>query len=160
VDYDQSWPEEFEMLKARALAALGELALRVEHVGSTAVPGLAAKPVVDLYVVIDRADSLPAAISRVEKIGYVHEGELGVPGRAGFAWPPGERRHHLYLCDPDHAGLDDLVCFRDHLRRHPGDAARYAELKRKLALEHRDDRDAYADGKRAFIDQLLAGKPS
>src|SRR5688500_12594474 len=103
------------MLKARALAALSELALRAEHVGSTAVPGLAAKPVRDLYVVIEAAESLSAASSRMEKIGYVHEGELGVPGRAGFAWPPEERRHHLYLCDPDHAGLEDLVRFRDHL---------------------------------------------
>jgi GrpB-like predicted nucleotidyltransferase (UPF0157 family) len=157
VEYDRSWPEDFERLKARALDALGELAVRIEHVGSTAVPGLAAKPVVDLYVVLDRAESLPEAISRLERLGYVLEGDLGVPGRGGLGWAPGERRHHLYLCDPEHAGLDDLIRFRDHLRRHPEDAARYGELKPKLAVEHRDDRDAYADGKRSFIEQLLAG---
>jgi GrpB-like predicted nucleotidyltransferase (UPF0157 family) len=154
VEYDPAWPEEFERLKARVVSLLGELVQRVEHVGSTAVPGLAAKPIVDLYVVVE-TDGREEAIARLAAAGYVHEGELGVPGRAGFAWPAGEARHHLYLCAPDHEGLETLVRFRDHLRTNPDDATAYGELKERLATRHRDDREAYAQGKTAFIEGLL-----
>jgi GrpB-like predicted nucleotidyltransferase (UPF0157 family)/ABC-type nitrate/sulfonate/bicarbonate transport system ATPase subunit len=157
VDYDAEWPAVYERLRSRLVNALGELVLRVEHVGSTAVPGLAAKPIVDLYGVVE-AEALPQAIARLEQIGYVKEGQLGVPGRVGFAWPAGESRHHLYLCAPDHLGLDELLRFRDHLRSHPADAAAYGELKRSLAQEHRNDREAYARAKTAFIEGIL-GKP-
>jgi GrpB-like predicted nucleotidyltransferase (UPF0157 family) len=156
VDYDPAWPVEYARLEARVKDVLGPLVKRVEHVGSTAVPGLAAKPIIDLYAVVDE-EALPEAISRLEAVGYEHEGDLGVPGRDGFAWPPGEWRHHLYLCAPHHEGLDEVVRFRDYLRAHPTDAAAYADLKRALAEEHRDDREAYARGKSAFVEGILDG---
>ena len=154
VDYDAAWPAEYERLRERVTEALGGLVRRVEHVGSTAVPGLAAKPVVDLYAVAE-AGALDEAIARLEAIGYIHEGELGVPGRAGFAWPSGERRHHLYLCAPDHEGLEELIRLRDYLRGHPADVAEYGDLKKVLAKEHQDDREAYHRGKSAFIERIL-----
>ena len=154
VDYDAGWPAAYESLSARVREALGALVLRVEHVGSTAVPGLASKPIVDLYAVVE-AEMLPEAISRLAALGYVHEGELGIPGRAAFAWPADEPRHHLYVCAPDHEGLVELLRFRDHLRAHPADAMAYGDLKRSLANEHRDDRDAYSRGKDDFVNGIL-----
>lgn len=154
VDYNPEWAAEYRRLEARVKDVLGDLLERVEHVGSTSVPGLAAKPVVDLYAVVDDG-SRPEAIVRLEAVGYAHEGELGVPGRAGFAWPHGEPRHHLYLCGPTHNGLHELVRFRDYLRSHPTEAAAYGDLKRALAREHRDDRDAYSRGKSTFVEAIL-----
>jgi GrpB-like predicted nucleotidyltransferase (UPF0157 family) len=113
---------------------------------------LAAKPIVDLYVVVDDIED---ATERLTRLGYAPEGDLGVPGRLGFAWPHSENRHHLYLCGRDHAGLDSVVRFRDHMRANPDSALAYADLKRTLAARHRDDRDAYADGKQAFIEGIL-----
>ena len=96
-DYDPSWPATFEQLRDRLTGTLGLLAVAIEHVGSTAVPGLAAKPIIDLDVVIaDRAD-LPAVIQQLRPLGYQHEGDLGVPGREAFTTPAGPP-HHLYVC--------------------------------------------------------------
>jgi GrpB-like predicted nucleotidyltransferase (UPF0157 family) len=151
-EYDSAWPEEYERLKARVLNVLGDLVVCVEHVGSTAVPGLAAKPIIDLYAVV--AD-LDRASARLATVGYVPEGDLGVPGRLGFAWPPNEKRHHLYLCTADHAGLESVVRFRDYMRANPAEVLAYGELKRELAAQHRNERDAYAEGKGPFIEAAL-----
>lgn len=151
--YDPAWPARFRALADRAAAALGDLVLAVEHVGSTSVPGLAAKPVIDLDVVV-RPEDVEAAIGRLATLGYVHRGELGVPGRHAFRAPPGEAKHHLYLCVAGSAGLIDHLRFRDHLRAHPDAAAEYALLKRRLAERHRDDAEAYQRAKSDFIDAL------
>ena len=153
VEYDAAWPERFRALARRAAAALGGLALAVEHVGSTSVPGLAAKPVIDLDVVVRPAD-LDQAIGQLATLGYVHRGELGVPGRHAFRPPPGEPKHHLYLCVAGSEGLRDHLRFRDHLRAHPGVAREYAALKQRLARAYGTDRDGYQEAKRAFIDAV------
>ena len=93
VDYSTAWPLEFERLRDRAAAALGDVAVAIEHIGSTAVPGLAAKPVIDLVIVVE-PENMQRAIARLTAIGYVHRGKLGVEGREAFAVPDGERRHH------------------------------------------------------------------
>lgn len=97
VEYDSGWPDEFARLRDRAQAPLGDIALSIEHVGSTAVSGMAAKPVIDLVVVIEGDDALPQAIRRLEVIGYRARGELGVPGREALSWPESEKRRHLYV---------------------------------------------------------------
>jgi GrpB-like predicted nucleotidyltransferase (UPF0157 family)/ADP-ribose pyrophosphatase YjhB (NUDIX family) len=153
VEYDPAWPERFRALAERAASALGDLVLAVEHVGSTSVPGLAAKPVIDLDVVV-RPEDVDAAIQRLATLGYVHRGELGIPGRHAFRAPPGEAKHHLYLCVAGSTGLIDHLRFRDHLRTHPDAAAEYAGLKRRLAEQHRDDAEAYQSAKSDFIDAL------
>jgi GrpB-like predicted nucleotidyltransferase (UPF0157 family) len=152
VDYDPTWPDEYERLKLRVLDALRDNVVRIEHVGSTAVPGLAAKPIVDLYAVVLDLDR---ASEQLSAIGYTPQGDLGVHGRIGFDWPAGEKRHHLYICRPDHAGLDSVVRFRDRMRSTPNKALEYADLKRELAARHRNDRDAYALGKSHFIEEVI-----
>lgn len=147
VDYDPEWPTAFERLKARLLSALVDLPVIVEHVGSTAVPGLAAKPVIDLDVVVASEDEVRLAIERLAVIGYQHEGDLGVTGREAFRWPNGEPRHHVYVCVTGAEALRRHLAFRDFLRSHPGEAARFGEVKKRAADKHPDDRLAYAQAK-------------
>jgi GrpB-like predicted nucleotidyltransferase (UPF0157 family) len=150
VDYDLEWQVEFERLRQRAARAIGEVALSIEHVGSTAVPGLAAKPVIDLVVVV-RPGEVGVAIERLAAIGYVYRGDLGVEGREAFGVPTGERRHHLYVCPEDSGELLAQLAFRDRLRNEPELASAYADLKRQLAIRFRDDREAYTEAKTEFV---------
>jgi len=160
VEHDPDWDRLFRELSDRATAALGELALRVEHVGSTSVPGLAAKPVVDLDVVIPSQADLPEAIRRLRTLGYEHLGDLGIVSREAFRRSPGTPPHNLYVCAQDSEELARHVRFRDYLRANPAEAEHYAALKRKLAEQHRFDIDAYCDAKTGFIEAaLLAAAP-
>ena len=123
-------------------ATLGSVVIAVEHIGSTAVPGLAAKPIIDLDVVV-LTQNFALAIKRLGSLGYAHEGDRGIAGREAFRWPPAERRHHLYLCAPDSPALCNHLFFRDHLRTHLATARAYADLKHILAQRHATDREAY-----------------
>lgn len=153
LDHDPRWPELFRALAERLRTALGSAVIAVEHVGSTAVPGLAAKPVIDLDVVVLPQD-FRLAIERLASLGYAHEGDRGVAGREAFRWPQGEERHHLYLCAPGSPALRDHVLFRDHLRAHPDTARAYADLKREMARRNVDDRTAYQSAKSGFIEAV------
>ncbi|PYQ62473.1 MAG: GrpB family protein [Acidobacteria bacterium] len=156
VDPDPQWGEAFASLRERLSPALAGLPARIEHVGSTAVPNLAAKPIIDIDVVVPSAAEVPAAIARLESIGYVHQGDLGIPGREAFQSPPELPRHHLYLCAAASREYERHVRFRDFLRRHPAAAQAYSDLKREAARRFRDDRQAYGDAKSAFIEDVLA----
>ncbi len=154
VDYDAAWPDLFEALRRPIADALGEIALAIEHVGSTAVPGLAAKPIVDIAVVV-RPPDVPAAIGRLAPLGYVHKGDLGVPGREAMAHPPGTPRHHLYVCPEGNLALANQLAVRDHLRADPAAAGAYGELKKRLAVEFADDVDGYVEAKTPLILDML-----
>ncbi|MEK7477206.1 MAG: GrpB family protein [Candidatus Coatesbacteria bacterium] len=154
-DYDPSWPLTFEALRSRMTAGLGALAVRIEHVGSTSVPGLAAKPIIDLDVVVASRDDVPRTIEALDRLGYTHQGDLGIPGREAFNGPATVPGHHLYLCAADSAELRRHLAFRDYLRAHPEAAVGYARLKRELAQRHQGDRDAYTEGKTAFVQGIL-----
>jgi GrpB-like predicted nucleotidyltransferase (UPF0157 family) len=156
VDYDSAWPVLFETLRQPLAEALGELTLAIEHVGSTAVPGLAAKPVIDLDVVLVNRDRLPAAITRLAALGYAHQGDLGIPGREAFDAPAGAPPHHLYVCAADSEELRRHLLLRDYLRAHPEAVLAYGTLKRSLADRYPYDRKAYTDGKSELITLLLA----
>jgi GrpB-like predicted nucleotidyltransferase (UPF0157 family) len=148
---------DFERLRGRIEAALGDLQARVEHVGSTAVPGLAAKPIVDIDVIVQRVD-VDRAVERLAPIGYrPGEHRLAIPDRHALAWPEGEQRHHVNVCPSDSAELERHVRFRDRLREDPVLAREYGELKRELARLHRDDRVAYSEAKTGFVEGVLGG---
>ena len=151
VDYDPGWPVRFEELAARVRAALRPLSHQVEHVGSTAVLGLAAKPVIDLDVVVNSPKDVEAAILKLAQVGYVHEGDLGVPGREAFRSPTGEPEHHLYVLVDGAEELNRHLAFRNALRADHVLRDEYSRLKRSLAARHGDDRAAYADGKSVFV---------
>jgi GrpB-like predicted nucleotidyltransferase (UPF0157 family) len=155
VDYDPHWPQIFEVLRAPVLAALGDLAVTVEHVGSTAVPGLAAKPIIDMDVIVPYVSAIPEAIVRLAALGYVHRGDLGITGREAFTAPAGKPRHHLYLCASDGEELRRHRSFRDYLLTHPDDATAYAALKKAAALRFTEDRAAYNEAKTKFVEAVL-----
>ena len=155
VDYDSSWPEEFERLRSRIWPVVSDVALSVEHVGSTAVPGLAAKPVIDVSVVVRTASDVPLAIERLASLGYAHRARLGIEGREAFDSPPGSAAHHLYLCPRDSPGLANHLAVRDHLRTHPEAAKEYGELKKRLAGQFPHDIDGYVNGKTDFLLTVL-----
>lgn len=154
-DYDPRWPEQFELLRSRIMPVLGSLATVIEHVGSTAVPRLAAKPIIDIDVVLHSAASLPEAIRRLGTLGYEHRGDLGVPGREAFRCPPSDIPHHLYVHGPESREFIRHITFRDHMRANPEDAQAYEHLKRTLAQKYRQDREAYNQAKTEFVETTL-----
>jgi GrpB-like predicted nucleotidyltransferase (UPF0157 family) len=154
-DYDPQWPQQFEILRSRIASVLGDLTIRIEHVGSTAVPGLAAKPVIDIDALLRSQADLPLAIDRLGFYGYEHRGNLGIDGRAAFRAPKNEPPHHLYVCSPSTEEFKRHIAFRDHLRTHQEDAHAYAALKRSLATKFSNDRDAYTQGKTEFVADVL-----
>jgi len=151
VDYDPSWPGTFETLKASIWPAVGSVALAVEHVGSTAVPGLAAKAIIDLDVIVATSGHVPLAIERLATLGYVHRGNLGVAGREAFESPRGLAAHHLYVCIQGSVALVNHLTIRDYLRRNAEGAATYGRLKKDLAQRFPGDMDRYIEGKSAFL---------
>ncbi len=155
-EYDPGWPSAFEALRARVAGVLGDLALAIEHVGSTSVPGLAAKPIIDIDVVVRGPDDIPAAIQAFATIGYVHLGDLGIAGREAFRQPPGPSEHHLYVCPLGGRELPRHLAFRDYLRTHPEAADAYAALKRAAALRFSNDIDGYVAAKTEFIEGILS----
>jgi len=161
VDYDPSWPEAFERVYSTVWPVVCHTALSVEHVGSTAVPGLAAKPIIDVSVVVRAESDVPAAVVCLATLGYVHRGNLGIGGREAFETPDGLPAHSLYLCPHDSPGLANHLAVRDHLRGHPDIAKEYGELKKRLAAQSPHEIDRYVDGKTELVLRILraAGLP-
>lgn len=156
-EYDPAWPALFCELRDGLPAGLRMRARSIEHVGSTAVPGLAAKPIIDIDIVVaDQAD-VAEAITMLAAAGYPHKGDAGVPGREAFDQPPHLPEHHLYLCVEGAGPLVAHLRLRDHLRANPGTAREYAALKRELTAAYGDDREGYTEAKTAFIERVLAG---
>jgi GrpB-like predicted nucleotidyltransferase (UPF0157 family) len=135
---------------------LGHLVLAIEHVGSTSVPGLAAKPIIDVDIVIESPAQLPPVAERLAGIGYTHQGDLGIAGRHAFDAPPAPPPRHVYVCPRDSIPLREHLAFRDFLRSNPEAAASYAELKRQLCNACADDRAQYTERKAAFVRGVLA----
>jgi GrpB-like predicted nucleotidyltransferase (UPF0157 family) len=153
--YDPLWPQRFETLRSRIAGTLGDMATAIEHIGSTAVPGLAAKPIIDIDVLLQSSTDLPLVISRLASLGYEHRGNLGIPGREAFRTPPNDFPHHLYVCPPDSPEYRRHIAVRDHLRTHPEDASAYAVLKRNLARTLGDRREAYNEAKSEFVANIV-----
>lgn len=159
VEYDLEWPDAFEREAARIRAAAGEHLVALEHIGSTAVPGLPAKPIIDLLGGTDTLAGADACVDPLERIGYEYVPELedAMPDRRYFRKTAADRHtHHLHVVPADSGFFDRHLRFRDYLREHPRAAERYAELKRELAAEHRHDVAAYTEGKAEFVAEIEA----
>ena len=152
VDYDPGWPARFEHERQRITKALGASATRIEHIGSTAVPGLAAKPIIDVLVTVTDPDDEAAFAPRLQAAGY--ELRVREPGHRMLRTP--ERDVHVHvLRDGDEEVARHLV-FRDRLRSSPDDRAEYERLKRTLAAHEWDDMNHYAEAKSPLIEAILA----
>lgn len=154
--YDEAWKQDFISISNEIRDALGELALRIEHVGSTSVPGLSAKPVIDIDVVIRDHSVLDEVISRLAKIGYQHEGNLGIAGREAFGYEGKEhlKEHHLYVCPEDSPELKRHIAFRDYLRSHPDAVQEYSRIKEEAASFYPYDIDQYIGHKSPVIEKI------
>lgn len=167
VPYDPNWPVLFEEERHRIMAAVGHIVVGVHHVGSTSIPGMPAKPILDIAVLLHKFDDGERCIEPLENIDYVHKGlEDDIPGDRFFlkGHPPHEscsdgeviRTHILHMYTLDSPIRRDHFLFRDYLIARPEIAAEYARLKLALADKHLDDRAAYTAGKRSFITEVLS----
>ena len=154
--YDPAWKADFAAIRQELASALGELAIAIEHVGSTSVEGLSAKPCIDIDVVMQDRSVFPQIVERLAAIGYTHEGDLGIPGREAFCYTgkPHLRLHHLYVCPADSEELHRHLVFRDFLRTHPEAVARYSACKEDAARRFPEDIEGYMACKGPCIEAL------
>lgn len=156
--YDEQWKQDFLKIKADIMTMLENLIIGVEHVGSTSVQGLSAKPIIDIDVVIKDETYLKVVISALEKMGYQHEGNLGIVGREAFKYDGKEhlKKHHLYVCPQDSLELKRHIAFRDYLRAHPDAILEYSLIKEEGAKRYPDDIEGYIAYKTPFIEKIYA----
>jgi len=160
VPANPDWPRRFAEEAARLRTIIpADLLIDLEHIGSTAVPGLAAKPVIDIQATVTDLEAARARlVEPLEAAGYAFWADNPDTDRLFFVrgLPPSapRRTHHLHVMEPGPGALRHIA-FRDYLRDHPAEAARYAALKRDLAGRYRDDREAYTAAKGAFVEQIL-----
>lgn len=151
--YDPSWPTQFTAEAECIRAALGGVAVAVHHIGSTAIPGILAKPIIDILLEVDDIPTLDAYSSALAGLGYEAKGEFGIPGRRYFRKQStaGVRTHQIHAFERGSPASERHLAFRDYLIGQPTIAQAYSLLKQRLAASHPDDIEAYMDGKDSFI---------
>ncbi|MCW4052242.1 MAG: GrpB family protein [Candidatus Bathyarchaeota archaeon] len=160
VDYDPQWPIIYEEEKRRILEVVGDIIARIEHVGSTAVPNLGAKPIIDIMVAVDKLEDAEKCIEPLQRIRheYQPEQEAETPERRFFRKgnPPKEQHYHLHMVNLTSDFWKRHLLFRDCLRTHPKTAQEYYKLKKRLAGKYGLDREGYTKAKTSFIEAVLA----
>ncbi len=156
--YDTKWKSDFENIKMEIESAIGDLIISIEHVGSTSVEGLSAKPCIDIDVVIKDYSVFDNVVSRLKTIGYIHKGNLGIKDREAFKYSdkPHLQTHHLYVCPQKSEELYRHITFRDFLRNNPDAVKKYGAVKEKAAQLFPDDIDKYIAYKSPCIEELYA----
>lgn len=156
VSYRNEWPSQYEK-EAALLHQELPFSLVLEHIGSTAVPGLCAKPIIDILGLVDKIDSLDKQTALFASLGYHAMGAFGIPGRRYF-WKGSGDRHtvHLHVFEHGHEAALNHLFFRDYLRNNEKSAIDYARLKTKLAQQFSHDIESYVAGKAAFVENILA----
>jgi GrpB-like predicted nucleotidyltransferase (UPF0157 family) len=160
VDYDPRWPLLFDEEAKRLCAVLDpSLIVGLEHFGSTAIPGLPAKPILDILIAVRSLAAARATfVEALRKLDYVYWADNPKKDRMFFVkgMPPfgSKRSHHVHVTEP-HGEMWQRLAFRDYLRAHPGEAETYERLKRRLAAEHSTDREAYTDAKSAYVESVM-----
>ena len=156
VPHDPQWRDAFEAEAKHVAAALSGNVVAVHHIGSTAIPDIYAKPVIDLLVEVRHITEVDVRSSAMESLGYEVMGEFGIPGRRYFRKDDREgiRTHQVHAFEAGSAEVERHLAFRDYMIAHPGDAQKYGELKKRLAEEHPQSIDGYMDGKDGFIKEI------
>lgn len=154
--YDVAWGSAFEAIRAKIQTALGDLMLGIEHVGSTSVKGMSAKPCIDIDVVIRDYSVFDAVVQKLDAIGYIHEGDLGIQDREAFKYAdkPHLMTHYLYVCPRDSEELHRHIVFRDFLRKNPEAVKKYSQVKETAAKLFPDSIDQYIEYKSPCIEEL------
>lgn len=160
VDYDPQWPKLYEKEKGRILNVVGDTIVRIEHIGSTAVPDIGAKPIIDIMVAVNRLSDAEKCIERLQRIDYEYqpEQEAERPERRFFRKgnPPKEQHYHLHMVELTSDFWKRHLLFRNYLRTHPKVAQDYHELKKRLADKYGSDREGYTEAKTYFIESIVA----
>ena len=153
VPHDPAWASEFVTEANRIQDALEGVVVRVHHIGSTAIPGIPAKPVIDICLEVSALSLLDQRESEMERLGYEALGEYGIPERRFFPRdnPRGIRTHHVHAFETGSWGMKRHVAFRDYMVAHPHSAEAYGQLKDELVRRHAGDRESYIEGKDPFI---------
>jgi GrpB-like predicted nucleotidyltransferase (UPF0157 family) len=153
VAHDPVWRSDFEVEADHIARALEELVVFLHHIGSTAIPGILAKPIIDILLEVDNITRLDDKRSAMEQLGYEAMGEFGIPGRRYFRKEnaAGIRTHQVHAFQADSPEIERHLAFRDYMIAHPVEAQTYSVLKRRLAQEHPEDIEAYMAGKDPFI---------
>ena len=153
VPHDPRWSAEFAAEAERIRSALGSLEVAVHHIGSTAIPSISAKPIIDILLEVGDLRALDSRSSDVTGLGYEAKGEFGIAGRRYFrkASAEGVRTHQIHAFERGSAGVERHLAFRDYMITHPDEAKAYSLLKERLATSHPEDIEAYMDGKDSFI---------
>ena len=156
VPYNEAWAFEFEKIKEEIESAVGEFIVSIEHVGSTSVIGMSAKPCIDIDVVIEDRSSFFNVVCGLKNIGYFHEGDLGIKDREAFGYfdKPHLYAHHLYVCPKHSEELRRHITFRDYLRKTPSAVKKYSEIKEIGAKLFPNDIDKYIEYKSSCIKEM------
>lgn len=154
--YDSRWSADFDAEAIRIAEALGDVVVCLHHIGSTAIPGISAKPVIDILMDVSELSELSeldGRSSQMEALGYEAKGEFGIPDRRYFRRDDvnGIRTHQVHAFVPQSDGVDRHLAFRDYMIAHPKIAQLYGELKQQLAEQFPNDMNAYMDGKDSFV---------
>ena len=154
--YDKAWKSAFEEIKKEIEAVVGDWIVGIEHVGSTSVEGLSAKPCIDMDVIIRDYSVFDAVVRRLETIGYIHEGDLGIRDREAFTYrdKPHLQTHHLYVCPQHSEELHRHLTFRDFLRSNPEAVEKYSQVKETAARLFPEDIGQYMAYKSSCIEEL------
>ena len=156
VPYNPKWREAFEAESKRIAQALGDNIAAIHHIGSTAIPAIHAKPIIDFLVEVKDINRVDEQSESLVKMGYEVMGEFGIPGRRYFRKnnSDGIRTHQIHTFEAGFAEIERHLAFRDYMIAHPEDAKKYSDLKRELARKYPDDYESYMDGKDALIKEV------
>ena len=154
-EYDPKWKELFLEIGRRLREALGDAAIRIDHVGSTSIPGMPAKPIIDIQISVADLEPVVAYREKIESLGFVLRPDNPDRTKRYFRERPGERRTHIHVRRHGSFAEQLTLLFRDYLRCHPDDGKRYADEKRRLMQLYKDDRAKYAEGKGSIVWDIL-----
>jgi GrpB-like predicted nucleotidyltransferase (UPF0157 family) len=154
VPYDPGWKESYQKESTTLREALGDEVISIHHIGSTSIPGITAKPVIDILVGVRKIEDIDHYNDAMARIGYEARGEFGLPGRRFFVKGVPKRKYNVHIYQADDMEMGRHLAFRDYMIDHPDDAKEYSELKQRLALQYKGDMDGYCDGKDAFVKDM------
>jgi GrpB-like predicted nucleotidyltransferase (UPF0157 family) len=154
--YNPKWKTLFEEESALIFSAAENFIADIQHIGSTAIPEIVAKPIIDILAAINSLSNIAKIIDPLKALGFIYRGEQGIPDRHLFV--KGEedyRTHHLHVVEKEHSEWTKHILFRDYLRKHPQEAQKYSKLKQVLLKKYELDREKYTTGKSEFIEEII-----
>ena len=156
IPYNEQWQTDFETIKQHLLSVVKNIIIGIEHIGSTSVEGLSAKPIIDIDIVIKDYSVFDTVVERLATLGYIHEGNLGIKDREAFDYKGDADlpKHHLYVCPEFSEELHRHIAFRDYLRNNPEAVQQYSRVKEEGARLFPDSIDDYIAYKSPCIDEI------